>query len=231
VITLHADSVLVICSVKRYGILRRPETAASALRPLRIRQLATYRYVPVPLRNLLSLHTHPWACQTKRASLPLLQLGGYLSASAMATQRMFVFSAQCIETDFLHRNHHVYRGISLGFTSKRLTRETSSMAVGSTAVCSFVNDDLGRDVLRAIKSIGINVVLLRCAGFNNVDLAAAKELGVTVMRVPAYSPWAVAEHAVTLLLSLNRQYVSPWRHCQSLPSSSSVAALPADIAL
>jgi hypothetical protein len=125
----------------------------------------------------------------------------------MTNQRIFLFSSQGIETDFLSKNTHIFRDVSLNFTPKRLSPDTVAMAEGSTAVCAFVNDDLGCDVLRSVKDLGINLVLMRCAGFNNVDIEAAKDIGITVLRVPAYSPWAVAEHAVTLLLCLNRQYV------------------------
>jgi D-lactate dehydrogenase len=76
---------------------------------------------------------------------------------------------------------------------------------GFNAVCVFVNDTVNTEVLEAMKEEGVNLVLLRCAGFNNVDLAVAKRLNMTVLRVPAYSPMAVAEHAVALMLTLNRK--------------------------
>jgi D-lactate dehydrogenase len=72
-------------------------------------------------------------------------------------------------------------------------------------VCAFVNDDLSAPTLRRLSELGVGAVALRCAGFNNVDLKAAAELGLPVFRVPAYSPHAVAEHAVALLLTLNRK--------------------------
>jgi D-lactate dehydrogenase len=72
-------------------------------------------------------------------------------------------------------------------------------------VCTFVNDHLDRPCLEALKKLGVKHVALRCAGFNSIDLTAAKELGFAVTRVPAYSPYAVAEHAVALLLALNRK--------------------------
>jgi D-lactate dehydrogenase len=91
------------------------------------------------------------------------------------------------------------------FHEFRLTSETVGSASGAQAVCGFVNDRFDRACLTALVGMGIRHVALRCAGFNNVDLAAARELGVTVTRVPAYSPHAVAEHAVALLLTLNRK--------------------------
>ena len=76
---------------------------------------------------------------------------------------------------------------------------------GAEAVCIFVNDKADRAVLEKLKNNGVKVIALRCAGFNNVDLRAAKELGLKVVRVPAYSPHAVAEHVVALILTLNRK--------------------------
>jgi D-lactate dehydrogenase len=87
----------------------------------------------------------------------------------------------------------------------RLTADTASSAQGADAVCVFVNDRLDRDCLTKLAGLGVRLVALRCAGFNNVDRAAAAELGLTVVRVPAYSPHAVAEHTVALLLALNRK--------------------------
>lgn len=86
-----------------------------------------------------------------------------------------------------------------------LSEKTAKMASGADAVCVFVNDDVSRAVLQELKSQGVGILALRCAGFNNVDLDAAKELGVAVVNVPAYSPEAVAEHAIGLMMSLNRR--------------------------
>ncbi|MBK9138469.1 MAG: 2-hydroxyacid dehydrogenase [Verrucomicrobia bacterium] len=91
------------------------------------------------------------------------------------------------------------------FLDFRLTRETAALARGARAVCVFVNDELDRPCLEAVAGLGVELVALRCTGFNNVDLAAAKELRLPVVRVPVYSPHAVAEHAVALLLALNRK--------------------------
>ena len=91
------------------------------------------------------------------------------------------------------------------FREFRLTAETASTVDAATAVCSFVNDRLDRGCLTTLAAAGVRHIALRCAGFNHVDLAAARELGITVTRVPAYSPHAVAEHAVALVLALNRR--------------------------
>lgn len=91
------------------------------------------------------------------------------------------------------------------FMDFRLSAETAMAAEGAAAVCIFVNDRADRPCLEALAALGVKHLALRCAGFNGVDLAAAKELGLAVTRVPAYSPHAVAEHAVALLLALNRK--------------------------
>ena len=92
----------------------------------------------------------------------------------------------------------------LTFLSDRLTGETAQLANGAEAVCVFVNDVVSSDVLEQLAADGTRCVALRCAGFNNVDLAVADRLGIDVVRVPAYSPNAVAEHTLALILSLNR---------------------------
>lgn len=95
--------------------------------------------------------------------------------------------------------------IEFRFLEWRLSAATAATAQGAQAVCTFVNDRVDRPCLEALKALGIRHVALRCAGFNSTDLSAAKELGLAVTRVPAYSPYAVAEHAVALLLALNRK--------------------------
>ncbi len=91
------------------------------------------------------------------------------------------------------------------YFKSRLTTESAQLAKGFDAVCIFVNDECGRDVVQILNECGVKLILLRCAGFNNVDLVAAKECGMTVLRVPAYSPYAVAEHAMTILQAANRR--------------------------
>lgn len=95
--------------------------------------------------------------------------------------------------------------LELRFLEHRLGEATVATAQGAAAACCFVNDRLDRPVLTRLRDAGVRHIALRCAGFNNVDLAAAKELGLAVTRVPAYSPHAVAEHAIALLLTLNRK--------------------------
>jgi D-lactate dehydrogenase len=91
------------------------------------------------------------------------------------------------------------------FLDFRLSAETAPLANGAQAVCVFVNDQVDQPCLEALAGQGVKLVALRCTGFNNVDIAAARALNLTVTRVPVYSPYAVAEHAVALLLTLNRK--------------------------
>jgi D-lactate dehydrogenase len=96
-------------------------------------------------------------------------------------------------------------GLRWHFFEFRLHAETAPTAAGCRVVCAFVNDQLDRACLEALSKQGVRYVALRCAGYNQVDLEAAREFGIKVTRVPAYSPHAVAEHAVALLLTLNRK--------------------------
>jgi D-lactate dehydrogenase len=95
-------------------------------------------------------------------------------------------------------------GHELEFLEDRLGPSTAGLARGCRAVCAFVNDRADHETLEVLADAGVEVLALRCAGFNNVDLPSAKRLGITVVRVPAYSPNAVAEHTIALILALNR---------------------------
>eukprot|EP00965_Chrysotila_dentata_P260707 6214008-Pleurochrysis_carterae.AAC.6 len=86
-----------------------------------------------------------------------------------------------------------------------LSPMTAELAKGCSAICAFVNDDLSAEVIDALASHGVKFIAMRCAGFDRVDLPTAAKHGIPVCRVPAYSPYAVAEHALTLMMSLNRQ--------------------------
>ncbi len=94
----------------------------------------------------------------------------------------------------------------LHYLEPRLSPQTVKLAEGFRAVCAFVNDDINAEVVAGLAGLGVQLIALRCAGFNNVDLAAAQKHGLTVVRVPAYSPYAVAEFAVGMMLTLNRKY-------------------------
>lgn len=96
-------------------------------------------------------------------------------------------------------------GHELVFLDPRLNADTASLANGFPAVCSFVHDRLDRKALSLLSEGGVRLVALRCTGFNHVDLVAARDLSIRVVRVPSYSPHAVAEHTVALVLALNRK--------------------------
>lgn len=118
--------------------------------------------------------------------------------------KIAIYSTKQYDRKFLEKANQQF-GYELEFFDFMLSAQTAKTAVGSQAVCIFVNDDGGREVLTELAQLGVKTLALRCAGFNNVDLDAAKALGINVVRVPAYSPEAVAEHAVGLMLSLNRR--------------------------
>ena len=118
--------------------------------------------------------------------------------------KVAVFSTKVYDQKFLEEAnkdfHHDFK-----FFDIHLTSETCQLAFGFEVVCGFVNDDFNKDVLTRLAEHGTKLIALRCAGFNNVDLAAAKALNLTIVRVPAYSPFGVAEHAMMLILALNRK--------------------------
>lgn len=114
-----------------------------------------------------------------------------------------VFDTKPYDREFLSRA--AGEALEFRFLEFRLDTVTVASADGATSVCVFVNDKVDRPDLEALAKIGVKHIALRCAGFNNVDLDAARELGLAVTRVPAYSPHAVAEHTVALLLTLNRK--------------------------
>jgi D-lactate dehydrogenase len=117
--------------------------------------------------------------------------------------RIVVFSTEPYDREYLSRANRA--GHNLTFFEARLTPESASMAADAEAVCAFVNDDLSAPVIQQLAAQGVRLIVLRSAGFNNVDLPAARTAGMAVGRVPAYSPHAVAEHAVALMLTLNRR--------------------------
>ena len=118
--------------------------------------------------------------------------------------RVAVFSSKPYDRQFLTKAAED-SGHELEFFAARLDRSTASLADGFDVVCPFVNDDLGAATLLRLARHEPKLIALRSAGFNNVDLDAAKSLGMTVMRVPAYSPRSVAEHTVALMLALDRK--------------------------
>jgi D-lactate dehydrogenase len=120
--------------------------------------------------------------------------------------RVAVFSSRQYDRRFLDAaNAAAGAAHQLRYIDAHLSAATAPLAANAAAVCAFVNDQLDRPALQQLAAQGVRLVALRSAGFNHVDLAAARELSLTVARVPAYSPHAVAEHTVALMLSLNRR--------------------------
>lgn len=118
--------------------------------------------------------------------------------------KLAVYSTKQYDKKYLQQVNESYQ-YDLEYFDFLLTEKTAKTAHGCDGVCIFVNDDGSRPVLEELKKQGVKFIALRCAGFNNVDLDAAKELGLRVVRVPAYSPEAVAEHAVGMMMTLNRR--------------------------
>jgi len=118
--------------------------------------------------------------------------------------KIAMFSTKGYDRTYFERANRRH-GHEITFLEPRLLPETAPLAAGHGAVCAFVNDVLSADTLRRLRDHGVTLLALRSAGFNHVDLDAADELGFTIARVPAYSPHAVAEHAVALVLGLNRK--------------------------
>jgi D-lactate dehydrogenase len=118
--------------------------------------------------------------------------------------RVAVFDTHRFDREALEGANRRHRH-ELSFFEPRLTRETAMLAAGFEAVCSFVNDRLDEEALAILQRESVRLIALRSAGHNHVDLEAAARLGLAVVRVPEYSPYAVAEHAVALVLTLNRK--------------------------
>ncbi|GEO09094.1 2-hydroxyacid dehydrogenase [Segetibacter aerophilus] len=114
------------------------------------------------------------------------------------------FSTQPYDKEFFNKHNGAFN-FTFEFLEAALNEKTVALAKKSAAVCVFVNDKVNREVIECLAEMGVKIIALRCAGFNNVDLAAAKENNIKVCRVPAYSPEAVAEHAVAMILTLNRK--------------------------
>jgi D-lactate dehydrogenase len=118
--------------------------------------------------------------------------------------KVAVFNTKAYDRQFLEAANSPKQH-ELVFFEPRINQDTAILAAGYPAVCVFVHDQVDANTLEILASRGTRLIALRCAGFNNVDLKVAHKLGITVVRVPAYSPYGVAEHAVGLILSLNRK--------------------------
>ncbi|TVQ42104.1 MAG: 2-hydroxyacid dehydrogenase [Wenzhouxiangella sp.] len=117
--------------------------------------------------------------------------------------RIDIFSSKSYDIKFF-KAAAAGKNLNLVFHDERLSLNSVKLAGGAQAVCAFVNDDLSAPVITELAALGVRLIALRSAGFNHVDLSAAAESGLVVARVPAYSPHAVAEHTVALIMTLNR---------------------------
>ncbi|WP_409420252.1 2-hydroxyacid dehydrogenase [Pseudaeromonas sp. ZJS20] len=118
--------------------------------------------------------------------------------------KIALFSCKAYDRDYFHQANRDYQ-FHIDYFDVRLEPKTARLAHGYDAVCAFVNDDLDAEVLEDLAANGTRIIAMRCAGYNNVDLVTAQRLGLEVVRVPAYSPEAVAEHAIGLMMTLNRR--------------------------
>lgn len=118
--------------------------------------------------------------------------------------KILFYDATTYDKEAFDKELKNYDGIEITYQEIDISLKTVSLARDYDAICAFVNSDLSKEVIEKLHDIGIRLILLRCAGFNNVDLDAVKACGMTVLRVPGYSPEAVAELAMTLALSVNR---------------------------
>lgn len=120
-------------------------------------------------------------------------------------QILFYSSQNYDKESFEKSNSELKLGYEFDFLESHLDTKTALLAKGYKAICAFVNDDINAEVLEILKVNGVELIALRCAGFNNINLEKAKELDIKVVRVPEYSPYAVAEHSCALMMTLNRK--------------------------
>lgn len=118
--------------------------------------------------------------------------------------RITFFAAKSYDRDSFNKIKDNYPELELEYWEAELSPKTAAYVTDSEAVCAFVSSDVGAEVIKVLHERGVKLILMRCAGFNNVDLDAAAKYGIKVMRVPGYSPEAVAEHAMALAMAVNR---------------------------
>ena len=123
--------------------------------------------------------------------------------------RILFFDTKTYDKESFEKQTGNYPGIEIDYLKTDLAPKTAPLAKGYDAVCAFVSSDVGSETMDALHEAGVRLVLMRCAGFNNVDLEKAAEYGIRVMRVPGYSPEAVAEHAMALAANrrIHKAYV------------------------
>lgn len=119
--------------------------------------------------------------------------------------KILFYDTKSYDEDSFTRELKNYPGVEIKFLKADLTKNTAELAHGYDAVCAFVNSEIGTQTVETLHKNGIRLILMRCAGFNNVDLDTVEKLGIRILRVPGYSPEAVAEHAMGLALTVNRR--------------------------
>ena len=122
----------------------------------------------------------------------------------LGLMKILFYDATSYDKESFDRELDQFSDIEITYQETDISLKTVSLAKDYDAICAFVNSDLSGPVIEKLHEFGISLILLRCAGFNNVDLKKTKECGITVLRVPGYSPEAVAELAMTLALAVNR---------------------------
>ncbi len=128
--------------------------------------------------------------------------------------KILFYGTKNYDEEFFEKLLPSYPGIEIKFTEANIHEDTASLAHGYEAICAFVNADLGTQIIHLLHEQGVKLILMRCAGYNNVDLETAHKLGMKVLRVPGYSPEAVAEHAMALALTANRHTHKAYIKCR-----------------
>lgn len=128
--------------------------------------------------------------------------------------KILFYGTKNYDEQFFERLLPEFPEIQMKFIEANIHEETAWLARGYDAICAFVNADLGRDVMEVLHETGVKLILMRCAGYNNVDLETAKKYGIRILRVPSYSPEAVAEHAMALALTANRRTHKAYIKCR-----------------
>lgn len=118
--------------------------------------------------------------------------------------KILFYDAKRYDIESFNKELGNYEGISISYESADLTISTAALAIGYDAVCAFVSSDISEKVIEKLANYNIKLLLMRCAGFNNIDLQAAKKYNLTILRVPGYSPEAVAEFAMSIAMAVNR---------------------------
>lgn len=128
--------------------------------------------------------------------------------------KILFYGTKNYDEEFFEKLLPSYPGITIKFTEANIHEETASLAKGYEAICAFVNADLSTPVIEELNAQGVKLILMRCAGYNNVDLETAHKFRMNVLRVPGYSPEAVAEHAMALALTANRHTHKAYIKCR-----------------